>query len=513
MRITTHMRRARTRTIDLLAGLSLLAAASLTGFAAPASASHPLDILIVAADSPPTHFPNDLRAESGVAAVDVVDGRTTTPTAEQLKAYDAVVTWSNSSYANSTALGNSLADYYDACGVVMEFLFDDVAGLQPTGRWESGGYPAVTDATSTSSATTSLGTHDATHPLMQGVSNLTTNYTSNPGLNTGASSVAQWANQELAVAYKGRATFVNAYVGSHPSGWSGDFSQIVVNAANWRGGECQPQQQRGPTAAAAADAAPVVTAASAENSVFRVDLGAQAAAPGSTPRGTAFAFRLSEAATVAITIQKSLRRGLRDLRTFTRQGAAGQNRVPFSGRILVNGRPRALRPGSYQASVVATDAAGNRSGAQVIPFRVVGCLPRRLAVSGRRVGPARLGGSYAALDRLYVATRRSRRYTSFCADGGGRFVVGRRKGRIDFVGTTARTHRTRGHGPGRGVRSGRIRGARRVGRGLLVGHRQGGGRVVYGVRGGRVRFLAVVPRGETRRARTLLRRLRAAGLR
>jgi hypothetical protein len=140
------------------------------------------------------------------------------------------------------------------------------------------------------------------------------------------------------------------------------------------------------------------------------------------------------------------------------------------------------------------------------------CLPRRLGVSGRRVGPARLGGSFSSFARRYRATRRRHGLTRFCVRGGGRFLVGSRKGKIDFVATTARGHRTRHRGPGSRVVRGRLAGARRLRGGLMVGHRQGPGRVVYGVGGGRVTFLAVVPLRQTTHARTLVRRLRAAGL-
>jgi Bacterial Ig domain len=140
------------------------------------------------------------------------------------------------------------------------------------------------------------------------------------------------------------------------------------------------------------DAVPAVSGASAENPRFRVDPGGEAAQRRGAPKGTAFRFRLSEAASVAITIQQRLRGRragkrcvkqtranrkkkrcnlLKSLRTFTKQGAAGQNRVPFSGRIRVGGRARNLKPGSYQASLVATDAGGKRSPAQVVRFRVV----------------------------------------------------------------------------------------------------------------------------------------------
>jgi dienelactone hydrolase len=149
------------------------------------------------------------------------------------------------------------------------------------------------------------------------------------------------------------------------------------------------------------------------------------------------------------------------------------------------------------------------------PARVTGsglrCLPRRLAVSASRIGPARLGRGFAAFFRRYRAVRRRRGATRFCVRGGGRFLVGSRRGRIDFVATTARGHRTRRLGPGRRVS--RIRGTRRVGRGLLAGRHGRRGRVVYGIRRRRVRFLAVVTRRQLRRPRALVRRVRRAGLR
>ena len=133
-------------------------------------------------------------------------------------------------------------------------------------------------------------------------------------------------------------------------------------------------------------------------------------------------------------------------------------------------------------------------------------------VSSRRVGPARLGAGLRAFARRYRATRRSRGLTRFCVRGGGRFAVGARRGKIDFVATNARGHSTRSHGPGRRHRGGRIAGARRLSRGLMVGHRQLRGRVVYGVRDERVRFIVVVSRRLLGRERTLVRRLRAAGV-
>ncbi len=140
------------------------------------------------------------------------------------------------------------------------------------------------------------------------------------------------------------------------------------------------------------------------------------------------------------------------------------------------------------------------------------CLPRRLGVSRGRIGPARLGTSLRGLERRYRVARRGRAVTRFCIRGGGRFLVGARRGRIDFVASTARGHHTRQTAPGRRLAPGRPRGARPVRRGILVGTLPGNGRVVYGRHRGRTAFVAVVPRRAAVRTNALHRRLRAAGL-
>ncbi len=188
----------------------------------------------------------------------------------------------------------------------------------------------------------------------------------------------------------------------------------------------------------------------------------------------------------------------------------------FKSEDLRPGRGLApdCEPVPYDYVALATSPDRPRSSVPC-PVALAGsgarCLPRRLPVSGRRIGPARIGRSYAAFFRRYRALRRGRGATRFCVRGGGRFLVGSRKGKIDFVATTARGHRTRRLGPGRRVRA-RVRGTRRVRRGLLLGHRVGPGRVVYGVRGRRIRFLATTSRRQAARPRSLVRRLKALGL-
>ena len=108
--------------------------------------------------------------------------------------------------------------------------------------------------------------------------------------------------------------------------------------------------------------------------------------------GTTFRYTLSEESTIRITIERALpgrrarkrsgpcrapskkraknRKCTRYKRsgTLTRRGEGpGRDSTAFSGRI---GR-KALKPGKYRATLRATDAAGNRSSAKRLSFRVV----------------------------------------------------------------------------------------------------------------------------------------------
>ncbi len=136
---------------------------------------------------------------------------------------------------------------------------------------------------------------------------------------------------------------------------------------------------------------PVLSSLSVSHDVFRVNKSAQAAVRAS-PRGTAFRFSLSEAATVTIAIEQQFagrrvsgrcqkvtsnnrkrNRCVRyvRLRSFKRSAKAGDNAVSFGGRIRVGGVARALRPARYRAGVTAHDAAGNVSAKRQVAFRVV----------------------------------------------------------------------------------------------------------------------------------------------
>ena len=85
-------------------------------------------------------------------------------------------------------------------------------------------------------------------------------------------------------------------------------------------------------------------------------------------RGTAFAFALNRAATVAIRIDRVGKgRKARVVARLKRTAAAGGNRVSFSGHL---GR-RLLGAGSYRATFTAVDTAGNRTKPQAVKFRIL----------------------------------------------------------------------------------------------------------------------------------------------
>jgi hypothetical protein len=85
------------------------------------------------------------RRFSGVADV---DASSSTPVAATLKPFNAVMTWSNSFYANSITLGNNLADFVDAGAAVVTSTFANVSvsgssSFYLSGRWPTQGYDIV----------------------------------------------------------------------------------------------------------------------------------------------------------------------------------------------------------------------------------------------------------------------------------------------------------------------------------------------------------------------------------
>jgi hypothetical protein len=125
------------------------------------------------------------------------------------------------------------------------------------------------------------------------------------------------------------------------------------------------QQVQGTSTSGTADkTAPLITGLGLTNKTFAV--GRAQTAIAALARGTKLRYSLSEAAKVTVKIQRVSTR--RIVGKLTRNGVKGANTIKFSGRI----GSKALKPGRYRAVLAAIDAAGNRSSASRVSFRVVG---------------------------------------------------------------------------------------------------------------------------------------------
>jgi hypothetical protein len=111
-----------------------------------------------------------------------------------------------------------------------------------------------------------------------------------------------------------------------------------------------------------------------------------------------------------------------------------------------------------------------------------------------------LGRFRVGLSRRAVVRKKGRpltrrkRVLTYCVKGNRRARVTLgfdRRGKVRFIASTARGHRAGKIRPGTPARRLRARPTRQVGRGVRAG---GNGRIVFGVRGGRVRFIGTVDR-------------------
>jgi hypothetical protein len=138
---------------------------------------------------------------------------------------------------DAVALGDNLADYQDQGGVVVAATFS-WQGSGPgsdnlAGRWIDAAYSPYQDGAPSHFGDTTLGSHDAGSSLLAGVTNLSAHYVDTMTLNPGATEVAQWSDTTSAIAFKGRAVGINAYLGENngpPTSWGGDFGRVIVNA-------------------------------------------------------------------------------------------------------------------------------------------------------------------------------------------------------------------------------------------------------------------------------------------
>jgi DNA-binding beta-propeller fold protein YncE len=162
----------------------------------------------------------------------------------------------------------------------------------------------------------------------------------------------------------GSSDIAGATASSYTASTEGDY-RCRVTASNFAGSAEQTSAAH--AASAPAPTKPTLSALRETNSVFAAGAAStrlNGATASAHKRGTVFSFRLDQAATTRIAIQR--RRPGRRVATLTRSAQPGLNRVPFSGRI----RGHALRPGRYRAVFVASDSAGS-SSPRALSFKIV----------------------------------------------------------------------------------------------------------------------------------------------
>jgi hypothetical protein len=138
-----------------------------------------------------------LRGTGSFSQVDVRSTTIGTPSVSQLGLYTGVLVWSSSPLFNATALGDNLADYWDAGGrVVATVFFNFSPNSQLSGKWASGTYNLLSQA-GIDSSTQETGNgiiNNASSPLVAGVALLTSSIKSTgTEINNGVV-VAQWGS-------------------------------------------------------------------------------------------------------------------------------------------------------------------------------------------------------------------------------------------------------------------------------------------------------------------------------
>jgi hypothetical protein len=238
-----HNRAAGRRAAFGLRSAAVLAmVAGATGPFGP-SAAMAQNFLLLVADSAAASGPvrDSLLATGLVTSVDIYPFSTSlpTPTLAELMMYDAVITWTNQSYADGAALGDVLADYVDAGrGVVCAVycVSTTTANRSLTGRWQTGGYDIIPQRSGNLTSTTALGTvHLPGHALWNGLTGFTgsTNYTrsTTTGITAHGVRVADWGTGQVLAATS--SVWPNRVdLGIYPIAWHStpDGARLLANA-------------------------------------------------------------------------------------------------------------------------------------------------------------------------------------------------------------------------------------------------------------------------------------------
>jgi hypothetical protein len=174
---------------------------------AASSAALADDVAVCAAVPNPTYADDvvaKLTADGRFDSVTHIDCGSTTPTADALGAYDAVLFFNDSGFADRVGLGNALADYVDGGGGAVEAVFSVADNLKIEGRFLDDGYRAMSTASQSSGPSMTLVAVDAGHDLLAGVESFdggTSSFHGDAATEVeGATLVANWSDGDALIA-------------------------------------------------------------------------------------------------------------------------------------------------------------------------------------------------------------------------------------------------------------------------------------------------------------------------
>ena len=175
---------------------TILAAALAAFIALPAAA---FDVGIYAADSYRQDVQNKLNAIGLFDTVDLHYAVSLTPTLAELEAYDAVLVYSNSGFADPNTLGDNLADYVDnGYGVVIATFAFYSGSINIGGRIVDDDYLPFSQASQAQGTLLTMVVDDASHPILDGVVDFnggsSSYHNSSIAIDNGADLIAHWDN-------------------------------------------------------------------------------------------------------------------------------------------------------------------------------------------------------------------------------------------------------------------------------------------------------------------------------
>ncbi len=200
------------------------------------------NVLFALADGDQSWMRDALMArDSLIGNVDYMDARDTIAKVEDFLMYDVVLTYPNSSYFDTVAMGDTLAAFVDLGGRVILGAFcwyrhgNDLRGAIMDASYN----PFYSPSGGNHFSSANLGWNDAGHSMMDGVSNFSEDYRDSLAVNTGADTVAKYDDGEYLLGYKiqpseGIVVGFNVFPSDTLGGaWNGQGVKLTRNIINW----------------------------------------------------------------------------------------------------------------------------------------------------------------------------------------------------------------------------------------------------------------------------------------